>query len=368
MRSIFLIVTLLFGTLSIYAQTIMNIHQNNGTILQIPTSTIDSITYTIPNQGVLAELTTSPIQNISNLSASSGGTITSSGGSPLIQRGVVWSTNPNPTLNNDFTVDGSGIGSFSSELSNLQEGTTYYVRAYAINSAGTAYGDELNFSTTPINEGIISYEGAGVELDGYLYPTVILGNNQEWMAENLQTSIYSNGDEIANSTSDWSPVTTYGVWANINNVSQTLYPYGKYYNWYTVVDPRNVCPSGWHVPSNEDWNNLLNYLDPTTPGFPVEGQQSSTAGGMMKTVGEQYWLSPNGGATNESGFNGIPAGAKILGSSFLGVGANAFWWSANEYDNDNTYGWFISLNYSDTSIGISGFKKYQGVPIRCIKD
>lgn len=367
MQYVFLTIGLFLGSLSIHAQTIMNIHQSNGTILQIPTNTIDSITYTIPNQGELATLTTNLIQNISNTSAFSGGTITSSGGTPLIQRGVVWSTNPNPTINDSFTVDGSGIGSFSSELSNLQESTSYYVRAYAINSAGTAYGNELNFSTTPVNEGIISYPGEGVEFDGYFYPSVILGNNQEWMAENLQTTIYSNGDEIANAVPNWAAA-TYGIWGNLNNNSETLYPYGKHYNWYTVIDPRNVCPSGWHVPSNDDWNSLLTYLDPTTPGFPFEGQQNSIAGGMMKTVGGQYWTSPNGGATNESGFNGVAAGARILNAGTNFEGANAFWWSTNEYDSDNTYAWLISLNYSDASVGIMGFKKYQGTSIRCIKD
>jgi hypothetical protein len=129
------------------AQTNMNIYQNNGSILQIPLSTIDSITYTINNPGQLPTLTTLPLGNVANISATSGGNITANGGSTVTQRGVVWNTAANPTTANSQTSDGSGTGSYTSNLSGLAPNTTYYVRAYATNSAGTAYGNELIFST-----------------------------------------------------------------------------------------------------------------------------------------------------------------------------------------------------------------------------
>ena len=146
MKNIF---TTLFVLASImgFTQTTMNIYQSNSTVLQIPISTIDSITYTV-NPGNLAALTTLSIGSITSTSAVSGGVITSDGGTPITQRGICWSTSSNPTTANSTTNDGSGTGSFSSDLSGLTAYTTYYVRAYATNSAGTAYGNEVSFTTT----------------------------------------------------------------------------------------------------------------------------------------------------------------------------------------------------------------------------
>ncbi len=137
--------------------TIQKIFQNNGNILSIAVNDIDSITYTIPNIAALATLTTQPVTVLSSSSAFSGGTITSDGGSPIIQRGVCWSTSPNPTLANNFTVDGAGIGSFGSNVIPLQSATVYYIRSYAINSTGTAYGNQLSFTTqNPSTNGSIA--------------------------------------------------------------------------------------------------------------------------------------------------------------------------------------------------------------------
>ena len=138
------------------AQTIMNIHQSNGTVLQIQMNTIDSITYTINNPGNQATVSTLPIGNITSTSATSGGNVTNNGGTPVTQRGLVWSTSPNPTTANNSTNDGSGTGNFTSNLSGLTASTTYYLRAYATNSAGTAYGNELSFTTTAGGGGIVS--------------------------------------------------------------------------------------------------------------------------------------------------------------------------------------------------------------------
>jgi hypothetical protein len=148
MKTQLLFLTILFaGFTSINAQTTMNIYQSNGTVLQIPISSIDSITYTINNPGNLATLTTLPIGNITSEASTSGGSISSTGGSLVTQRGICWSTSQNPTTANSSTNDGNGAGSFTSSLTGLSSNTTYYVRAYAINSAGTAYGNELMFTT-----------------------------------------------------------------------------------------------------------------------------------------------------------------------------------------------------------------------------
>jgi uncharacterized protein (TIGR02145 family) len=362
MRSGILLFTIMvISSLTLNAQTIMNIHQSNGTVLQIPLNTIDSITYTITNPGNLATITTLTIGNISSSSALSGGNITNDGGTPVTQRGVVWGTSPNPTTANNSTTNGSGTGSFTSTLTSLTAITTYYVRAYATNSAGTAYGNELTFTTTAGGGGIVTNPGAGVTFDGYTYASIVLGNGQEWMAENLRTTSYANGDPIQNVTdqTQWLNLTT-GAWAHYNNDSQYENPYGKLYNWYTVADPRNVCPTGWHMPSDAEWSTFINYLDPN-----AVGGFSNSAGGKMKSTGTQYWQSPNTGATNESGFSGFPGGASSTSQQFSDIGFAVLWWSSTDYNN---MPWVRSLSYGNGSVSRQNYFKEQGFSVRCLRD
>ena len=349
-----LIALIIIASTALNAQTIMNIHQSNGTVLQIPLNTIDSITYTIIGPGSLASIMTTAVTSITGTTAVSGGNIFNGGGSLITQRGVCYSTTPTPTTANTTVISGSGTGSFTSNLSGLSPTTTYYVRAYAINSAGTVYGNEVSF-TTDVN--IVSNPGAGVTFDGYTYSSIVLGNGQEWMAENLRTTVYANGDPIPNVTDNaqWQNLTS-GAWIYYENNSQFENPYGKLYNWYTVADPRNVCPTGWHAPSDVDWTLLTEYLG----GL-------SLAGGKMKSTGTQYWQSPNTGATNESGFSGLPAGFYQYSSTGNGpIQAQTWFWSSDESGLLEAN--FNSL-WSGSNSCLSGFKlKFVGISIRCLKD
>ncbi len=123
----------------------MNIYQNNGTVLQIPLSSIDSITYTVNNPGNLATLNTLPVGDITSISAVSGGNITGGGGTPVTQRGVCWSTSSQPHHSEQHNQRWRGVGSYTAPSLGWLAGTTYYVRAYAINSAGTAYGNQVQY-------------------------------------------------------------------------------------------------------------------------------------------------------------------------------------------------------------------------------
>jgi uncharacterized protein (TIGR02145 family) len=350
---------LLMSTLVVRAQSIMNIHQSNGTVLQIPLNMIDSITYTISNTGNFATLTTTGITNISSNIATSGGDITDDGGSPVLQRGVVWSINPNPTTADNSTNEGTGTGIFTSNMAGLYPNTTYYVRAYATNSAGIAYGNEISFTTNNGVGGIVSNPGTGVTFDGHTYPTIVLGNGQEWMAENLRTSIFANGDPIPNvsDSTQWIGLSS-EAWASQNNTISNETIYGKLYNWYVVVDQRNACPTNWHVPSHQDWTNLFNYLG-----------GENFAGGKMKTTGTQIWWSPNGNATNESGFSALPGGYRNYSDGvFHGVPGDGTWWSSNEGPSSNM--WSFSIGYLDGGIyrGWYSHNQNYGFSIRCIKD
>lgn len=146
MKKLGVLIILLFGLMQSYAQNIMNIHLNDATIIQIPLNSIDSITYTSAAP-VTPSIVTNSANNITAVAALTGGNITDDGGSLVTQRGVVWSTSPDPVTSDNFTNDGSGIGSYTSSLSGLNPSTTYYIRAYATNSAGTSYGNEISFTT-----------------------------------------------------------------------------------------------------------------------------------------------------------------------------------------------------------------------------
>jgi uncharacterized protein (TIGR02145 family) len=353
---IILLAMLFMNSLALNAQTIMNIHQSNGTVLQIPLNTIDSITYTISNPGNLATLTTLPIGNITSTSAISGGNITNSGGTPITQRGIVWSTSPNPTTANNYTSNGSGAGSFTSNLTSLSASITYYFRAYATNSAGTAYGNEVSFTTIAGGGGIVANPGAGVTFDGYSYSSIVLGNGQEWMAENLRTTIYANGDPIPNVTdaAQWSNLPT-GAWSHYNNDSQYENPYGKLYNWFTVADSRNVCPSGWHAPTDAEYTLLTDYLG-----------GELVAGGKMKSTGTQYWLNPNQDAINESGFSGFPGGARYVEGAFFNIGSYGGWWSITEYGAGGA--WSRGLEYLNGNAVSGGSVSGAGLSVRCLRN
>jgi uncharacterized protein (TIGR02145 family) len=199
--------------------------------------------------------------------------------------------------------------------------------------------------------------GAGVtDIDGNQYPSVIIGT-QEWMAENLRTTSYANGDPIPNVTDDtqWYYLTT-GAWVHYNNDSQYENPYGKLYNWHTVNDSRNVCPVGWHVPSDAEWTVLSDYLGGAT-----------VAGGKMKSIGTQYWQSPNTDATNESGFSGLPGGSYHYygGFSFIEIGKEGCWWSSTE--SGPTIALYRSLFYASDNVSSYADGKLNGFSIRCLK-
>jgi uncharacterized protein (TIGR02145 family) len=216
--------------------------------------------------------------------------------------------------------------------------------------------------------GIVSNPGAGVTFGGYTYPSVVLGNGQEWMAENLRTTKYRNGDPIPNVTdgNQWGGLST-GAWAHYDNKASYENPYGKLYNWYAVADPRNVCPTGWHVPTDGEWNTLVGYLDPAyDPG--AIGSQSGTAGGKMKSTGTQYWFAPNVGTTNESGFSGLPGGGRFDGDGyFYGLGAYGTWWSASESGAEDA--WYRSMDYYVAEVGRNYFDfKRDGFSVRCLRD
>jgi uncharacterized protein (TIGR02145 family) len=204
--------------------------------------------------------------------------------------------------------------------------------------------------------------GTMTDQQGNVYKTIVIGT-QEWMAENLKTTFYRNGDAIANVTDDvqWSGLTT-GAWSYYNNDSQYDCPYGKLYNWYAVTDPRNVCPTGWHVPTDAESSILINYLDPNAAG----GDNFNIASGKMKSTGIQYWISPNVAADNSSGFSGLPSGGRYDDGSFNYFGGSGISWSTTE--TVTNLAWVRYLRYYDSAANRGTWTKLGGFSVRCLRD
>jgi uncharacterized protein (TIGR02145 family) len=288
-------------------------------------------------------LTTTDVSEIAPTTAQCGGTITSDEGAYITARGVCWSTNPTPTVADSKTIDGADVGSFISYITDLTACTPYYVRAYATNSVGTGYGDAMLFTTA-------HETGTVTDIDGNIYQTVKIGN-QWWMAENLKVTHYRNGEAIPNVTDDvsWNSITT-GAYCNYDNDVNYVATYGRLYNWFAVVDSRNMAPTGWHMPSDAEWQTLIDYLG----GLSV-------AGGKMKETGTLHWNAPNTGATNESGFTALPGGYRS-GS----MGGDAYFWSSTQYDSGAAFRRFLYFNNSAVERYFAG--KGDGFSIRCVKD
>lgn len=299
-----------------------------------------------------ATISTAPISDITESTAVSGGEITNNGGTDILERGICWSTNPEPTLSDPHTMDGNGMGAFSSTMTDLLNTTTYYVRAYATNSIGISYGNILSFSTP--NGG----QGPSIQdIDGNTYQSIIIGN-QTWMQENLKVTHYRNGDPIPNviSNSDWIGLST-GAYCWYNNEESNKEIYGALYNWYTVVDSRNICPIGWHIPTDAERAILTDYLG----GLSI-------AGGKIKEAGYSHWLSPNTGATNISGFTGLPGGYREnQQGNFYSIQMRTDWWTSTQGTiNNYAKDWGTSFNFPGIDIG--NYDKKLGAAVRCLMD
>jgi uncharacterized protein (TIGR02145 family) len=195
------------------------------------------------------------------------------------------------------------------------------------------------------------------DFEGNEYKTVTIGS-QVWMAENLKTTKYQNGDLIETTTPvtlDIENETTPKYqWANGGNESNVA-TYGRLYTWYVVNDSRNVCPTGWHVPSDAEWTTLTTNLG---------GER--VAGGKLKEAETTHWQTPNMGATNETGFTGLPSGYRDYGGSFALVSKDGYWWSSTE---SSTYLAYYRSMYNNTNfVSRNDTDKQSGYSVRCLQD
>ena len=234
------------------------------------------------------------------------------------------------------------------------------------------------FDLTPISASSTFTVGSGsscpatlTDIDGNVYNTVEIGS-QCWMEENLKVERYRDGSNIPTGLSDaaWQAATT-EAFAVYDNDTANKATYGLLYNWYAVADPRGLCPTGWHVPTDAEWTDLITVLDPSTCGSCTGLSHSSTAGGQMKTTGTLeagtgLWFAPNTDATNSSGFSGLPGGYRGIGGGFDGRGGSGYWWSSSENSASNA--WFRRLLYFNGNAGRYNDFKRSGFSVRCLRD
>ena len=313
-------------------------------------------------EAVFAKVVTKPISSVTLNTAQSGGYILHDGKSDVTATGVCWNLTGDPSIADPHTQNTSVDVEFTTSLSNLHVLKNYYVSAYATNSVGTSYGNVVRFriDTTQSGQAIIGdpdhlyFEGAGVsDLDGNFYPTILLGS-QEWMAKNLRTTRFCDGGTIspAINLNTWE---TEPAYTSYNNDQNNLNEYGYLYNYPTVRDTGNVCPCGWHIPTQEDMIYLTAYIG----GI---GQ----AGGLMKTTGtlnngDGLWYTPNAGASNKAGFSAKPGGYVENYNSFSAITAEAYWWMNEGYKS-------FTVNYNFVQLNFEVKPDTYGMSIRCLKD
>ena len=302
--------------------------------------------------GSLPTILTLETSDISYFFAKCKSNLVSNGGLTILSKGVCWSKNQNPTIDDFKTVESSNLGVFTSNLNGLEANTTYYVRAYASNEIGTNYGSTISF-TTKSPETIQDF-------DGNVYNAIQIGA-QIWTTENLRTTHYSNGDEIPLITdnTEWKNLNT-GALSYYDNSNLNAPLYGALYNWFAVEDSRNLCPTGWHVPTDVEWDALYNAYG----GLQlIGGKMKST---ITEPNPEPSWSVPNNTATNEIGFSGFPGGYRDHLGKYDGKRLIGFWWYGNSYNPDQSS--YLLLRNNSGVAETAHLKKTYGLSVRCVKD
>mgnify|MGYP001296975610 FL=1 len=298
------------------------------------------------------QITTIEVTDVTNNSAKSGGNIISDGGCEIIEKGVCWNTTGNPTVEADQkTTHGKGSDSFTSNLTGLKPDATYYVRAYATNGPGTSYGDEISFTTKV------------ADADGNLYNTVKIGT-QVWMTENLKTTKYNDGSGIPNVTDnqEWTTLKT-GAYAWANNDEKNKPIYGALYNWH-AVETGKLCPTGWHVPTDNDFKTLEITLGLAQSEADGTGWRGTNQGSQLKTT--EGW-EQNGNGTNSSGFAAPPSGYRYYGDGTTkGLKLICYFWTSTPSNDLSSI--YRRLDAEESAIYRSATHNEAGKSVRCVKN
>lgn len=313
---------------------------------------------------------TKPVNIVTENTALAGGVVRDDGGSEITSFGICWATVQNPTIEGSHFTFSEWTSTFSTTLKQLELRTIYYVRAFATNSSGLAYGNEVVFRTN---------DSPVTDIDGNVYPAVVIGE-QIWMARNLEVTHYADGTEVpftpANEWWDSLRVTEKG-YCYYNNSPSNKRNYGALYSWSAAVNGvddvnpeqepiQGVCPDGWHLPSDNEWKELEMFLGMSVLEADSTGWRGRV-GGKLKATGSRFWLIPNEGATNETRFTALPAGERFPKGDYFNLAYSTTFWTSSNYNRD--YAWARALGYYVTTMyrGHNDTKEF-GFSVRCVKN
>ena len=321
---------------------------------------ISFTTLTIPT------VTTAAVSDISFITATCGGEVLSTGVPAITARGVCWSTLPNPTIEDNHTTDSTGFGIFTSQISGLAVNTTYYVRAYATNSSGTGYGNQVSFTTLSAIDAQPCPDAITVtDIDGNIYNTVQIGD-QCWMKENLRTTHYTNGTAIPmGGDTLYSDIDPYYYEYSFSEIP--LSERGYWYNWAAAMV---ACPIGWHLPSIYEWMQLNSYVGSKNE-YICSGNNTYITKALSSTNG---WDSPSSSCEccpgNQSGsFNNATGFSAVPTCDFYNDNRTYFWISS-EFELDNSsINYYYSIHWNSPQPSIIGnVSKSSVISVRCLRD
>jgi len=298
------------------------------------------------------DLSTGTVSSITDVSATVGGNVTADNGGAITERGLCWSTAENPTVDDEFVEAalGDGTGEFTANITELVMGTTYYARAYAVNSAGTSYGDAVTFNTLLR------------DADDNLYEVVRIGSAL-WMAENLATTTFNNDTPIPTAATGvaWAALSGPGYCWYEDNEALNKPLYGALYNWFAASNS-TLCPAGWRVPTDVEYRNLEMALGMSQTDAELRGWRGDDEGTQMKST--TLWITGNG--TNSSGFNAFPGGYRYYeNGNFMHVEDIAYFWTMTEDTGDR--GMMRQLAADQAGVQRQNAPKTAGKSVRCIK-
>ena len=305
-------------------------------------------TFTTLKEKTLPTVTTGDITNITATTATCSGNVTWDGGAEVTSRGICWNTSENPSTEDSKTSDGTGAGLFAGNLTELTPNTTYYVRAYATNSEGTAYGEQKSFVTNK-DEAPNTFKDSR---DGKVYKTILLGK-QVWMAENLAFLPEVSPPALESANEAYFYVYGYyGTDVAVARETENFITYGVLYNWTAAM---SACPDGWHLPNEDEWYELFEFA-----GGILK------AGGRLKEAGTEHWSQPNEQASNSTGFTALPGGARGMDGDFINMFDNGNWWMSTKQGLFDAMFLSIQAHHGDVKRPI--LPKRNGFSVRCLKD
>lgn len=278
------------------------------------------------------------------------GTIVSDGGAEILESGFCWSSsNAEPTLDDNlFTKGIKASGQYTCQITGLSTGVQYYVRAYAINEVGVAYGDVKTFTT-------IETETV-TDIDGTVYPTVMIGE-QVWMAEDLKVTKLNDGTPLSliTESSLWSGTTSPAYCMYENTAPQTHY--GYLYN-HLAVQTGKLAPAGWHVPTQTE-------LEMLNAGLTADEDDFYLNSIKLKEAGSANWSEEYANGTNYSGFSALPGGMRFSDGSWGGKGVSGYWWTSSDYSYSANDAMSLFVEYYSAVVATD---KKSGLSVRCLKD